>query len=72
MIDEIESPVLRNLLAEHSQDIILTILESRFGSVPEEVVLALIAIRDIDRLDELVGVTAVCPDLEAFRRELSP
>jgi hypothetical protein len=67
-----ESPVLQNLLAENTQDFILTILESRFGSVPEGVVLALIAIRDNDRLRELVRVTAVCPDLEAFRREISP
>jgi hypothetical protein len=68
----IESPVLQNLLAEKCHDLILGVLEKRFGPVPTEVASSLKAIRDNDRLYELNMVAAVCPDLEAFRREISP
>jgi len=71
----IESPVLQELLAERSHDtildIILGILEKRFGPVPAEVASSLKAIRDNGRLYELAMAAAVCPDLEAFRRDMS-
>ena len=68
----IESPVLQELLAERMHQVLLRILEVRFGLVPPDVEAALRAVMDDDRLQELVAVAASCPDLETFRQQLAP
>ena len=66
----IESPVLIRLLAEQAHLMILAALRARFGSVPGDVVNALETITDGDKLLDLSGIAAQCPDLETFRRHL--
>jgi hypothetical protein len=66
----IESPVLQRVLAERSHKMIVAVLEEKFGSVPPDVVSAIVSIRDEARLDQLVRLATRCPDLDAFRREL--
>src|SRR5439155_1600763 len=64
------SPLIQELLAQQSHKTITLVLQARFGSVPSDVTTALQAILDESKLDELVGFTGVCPDLEAFRARL--
>jgi len=66
----IESPVLKRVLAENSHNLILGILEDRFSPVPADVVTALKAIQDTERLQQLNKLAARCQDLEAFRQQL--
>ena len=80
----LESPVLQRFLAEQMapkiaekvaermHKAILGILEDRFAPLPAEVVTALRAITDDDRLQALIRLAARCPDLAAFLQELSP
>lgn len=67
----IESPLIAELRAERTHEDILRFLTARFSPVPAEVEVALKAIYDMDRLDELVGWAAICPDLAAFRSRLT-
>ncbi|MBI1832800.1 MAG: hypothetical protein HYR84_15265 [Planctomycetes bacterium] len=46
---------------------VLRILRNRFGKVPKNVTERLRAIKDQDRLDQLLDVAGVCADLGAFR-----
>lgn len=66
----IESPVLRELLAENSRHVILTVRGARFGQDAEGLQAGLDRIKGEKRLDELAKQAAVCPDLETFRRLL--
>jgi hypothetical protein len=66
----IESPLIKELLAQRSHRDILVILDDRFGTIPEEVKAQLKAIQDDDRLHQLVRLAARCPDLDSFRHEL--
>jgi hypothetical protein len=76
----IESPVLQELKAEWTHEgackaqrrAILHILSARFGPEAKGLATALEAIEDETRLDELVEFTALCPDLESFRKRLAP
>jgi hypothetical protein len=68
----IESPVLQELLAERAHQLILGLLEDRFGPVPAEVIGALSAIKDEERLKQLNKLAARCTNLEAFRQQLAP
>ncbi len=76
----IESPVLQELKAEWTSEAaretirsaIVEFLVARFGSGAEELGARLETINDEARLKELVRYAAVCPDLEAFARRLSP
>ena len=68
----IESPLIQELLAERSQDIILEALRGRFGEVPSDVIARLRQVEREKQLKELSRHAAVCPDLEAFRRRLPP
>jgi hypothetical protein len=68
----IESPVLQELLAERMHRAILGSLTGRFGPIPPEVEVALRAVRDDDRLQDLVVLAARCPDMETFRQQLIP
>jgi len=70
-----ESPILARLLAERSdtagQEILVIVLSARFGEVPEDLAAAIRTIRGEDRLRALVRLSAVCPDLQAFRARLA-
>jgi len=76
----IESPVLQELKAEWTREAVLEtirralveILVARFGAKATEVGALLETINDEGRLKELVRFSALCPDLEAFRRRISP
>jgi hypothetical protein len=66
----IESPLIQELLAERMHKALLDFLGARFGSVPQNVETALRAVEDESKLDELVRLAAVCPDLETFHARL--
>jgi hypothetical protein len=72
----IESPVLQELKAEWTREArrrtIVDFVIARFGAQAEDVGSLLEIIDDEGRLKELVTFAAVCPDLEAFRRRISP
>ena len=71
----IESPLIQELMqevvAKERHKDILNILTDRFGPVPDDIVAALHALQDPERLSELVRLAARCPDLDAFRRQIS-
>ena len=74
----IESPLIDELFAEKAREIscqtasrnVLTILETRFGAVPDEVADQVRSVADDDRLTDLVRKAASCHDLESFRDAL--
>jgi hypothetical protein len=80
----IESPVLQELKAEWTREAaleaarearrraIVDFLVARFGAGAEELAAQMETINDEARLKELVTFAAVCPDLDAFRRRISP
>jgi hypothetical protein len=68
----IDSPVLRELLAERDRHVILTVLGARFGQDADAVQAGLNRIKGEKRLTELAKQAATCPDLEAFRKMLEP
>jgi hypothetical protein len=49
---------------------LLDVLEVRFASVPEGLREALSGISELDRLEKLLKVAVICPDLEAFSSNL--
>ena len=66
----IESPLIQELLADRLQKAVFKILETRFGSLREDLMLALQAIQDEEKLYDLISFATSCPDLEAFRARL--
>jgi hypothetical protein len=66
----IESPVLKQLIAEVKQKSIIGFLTGRFGTVPPEVVAHLRRFRSKKTLNNLIRHAAQCPDLDAFRAKL--
>jgi hypothetical protein len=72
----IESPLIQELrqefMAEQRHKDIVDVLEERFGSVPQDIITALGAIQDAERLGQLLRWAVRCPDLEAFRQRLTP
>lgn len=66
----IESPLLRKMRAETSQDHILALLRDRFGTVPRIVTKQLRGVLDEKKLRELLLLAAKCPDLQAFSEAL--
>jgi hypothetical protein len=72
----IESPLIQELMSEvvakERHKYIVGVLEERFGSVPQDILTALGAIQDAERLDQLNRWAVRCPDLEAFRQRLTP
>jgi hypothetical protein len=74
----IESPVIQELVEEveqkasqkAGQEAILLVLESRFGSVPQEVADAVRRVVDETSLRSLIQLAAGCSDIEGFRRGL--
>jgi hypothetical protein len=66
----LESPLIQKLLNETRHQYLVKILQARFGSAPVELVEEIEAVRDEDKLNELVSTAAVCPTLDAFRERL--
>jgi len=66
----IESPLIKELEAEFAHKSILLVLESRCGSVPEDVRAAVQRLSDESALRDITVLAARCPDIDAFRRGL--
>jgi hypothetical protein len=66
----IESPLIQEIQAKTSHELIFDVLESRFSSVSENMLAELEKILSRRILRKLAKVAAVCPDLAAFRSEL--
>jgi predicted transposase YdaD len=66
----IESPLIKEIVAESLQEAILELLQDRFGAVPREVATPLRAVLSKKKLLELNKLAARCPDLETFRTRL--
>jgi predicted transposase YdaD len=66
----IDSPLIREIIAESKQETILQVLEARFGAIPPEVTKRLRTIRREKKLKELINLAAVCKRLEEFRDHL--
>ena len=66
----IESPMLRRICAENSQETLLEVLKGRFGTVPRDVTKLLRAVVDEKKLQKLARLAGKCPDMEAFREAL--
>lgn len=64
----IDSPLIQELISERAHKLIITVLETRFGPVPDDITALLATTIDDDaRLNELARVAASCDDLDAFR-----
>ncbi len=80
----IESPVLQRLLQETKQETrretrqetrresILRALVARFRVTAPDIEAMLKSIGDDERLNQLVDLAVTCPDLDSFRKQLSP
>jgi hypothetical protein len=66
----IASPLIKEIVAENTQDHIPRLLTKRFGAVPEDVTKNLRAVNKERKLQELFDDAVDCPDLEAFRARL--
>ena len=69
---QIGEEVVAEVVAEQRHKDIVGVLEERFGSVPQDIITALGAIQEDERLDQLLRWAVRCPDLEAFRTRLTP
>ena len=67
----IESPLIRELMAERMHRAISRLLVDRFGTVPPEISSRLHAVTEEPKLDELNVWAARCPDLDAINSRLS-
>lgn len=71
----IESPVLQRFAANQERKgmvkLLTKMLERRFGIIPEDLIAALRTIQDETTLIQLSESADRCPDLAAFRAELS-
>ena len=66
----IESPMVKELMAENTRETILNVLVGRFGHGAQTIQPALDQIKDDRKLKALARQSGVCPDLEAFRELL--
>jgi hypothetical protein len=66
----IESPLIKELLAEKAQDCILLVLKGKFNEVPLEVEKRLRRISNQKRLDNLIQEAGRCSSLKAFQDHL--
>jgi hypothetical protein len=71
----IESPVLQRFAANQQHKGMLKLLtitlQDRFGTIPEDVIATLQAIKDEASLIRLDRLANRCPDFETFRAELT-
>jgi hypothetical protein len=68
----IESPLLKELIAETTQKALIEVLVGRFGPEARSLRPTLRAIEDDKELEKLLNQSGTCPDLEAFKRQLAP
>jgi hypothetical protein len=68
----IESPLLKELMAENTLANILKFLVARFGPDARKLRTAIGAIDSDKRLASLIDQSARCPDLESFKKLLEP
>jgi hypothetical protein len=61
----------REQVAERLQMAVLGLLEKRFGSVPLDLVQQVKEVTNADQFSQLIDRAALCPDLDAFRQDLS-
>jgi hypothetical protein len=66
----IESPVLKEIVAEKLQEAIVRILATRFGEVPAEVITRLRRLRSEKKLGDLIEHAVRCTEMKAFRERL--
>jgi hypothetical protein len=67
----LESPLIREILAERFRETLLRALRTKFGEVPPELSAQVHAIADVQRLETLIVQAVVCPDLAAFREKMT-
>jgi hypothetical protein len=68
----IESPVLREIIAERMSEAVMDILLARFGSSADGLETEIKAINDDSRLREFLKSAATGRSPAAFRKKLSP
>ena len=70
----IDSPLIRELMAENTQDTlqqaIVRFLEARFGAVSDALAARIKSVRKKKDLDTLVSFAGQCPDLAMFEGRL--
>jgi hypothetical protein len=66
----IESPLIREIVAESAHKYSLKVLVTRFGPVPPDVEAEFRSIYDDDVLETAMGLAASSPDLERFAADL--
>ena len=66
----IESPLIKEIVAETKHDDIVRVLGGRFGTIPGELTARLGKITSEKKLNDLLAYSGQCPDLEAFRKRL--
>jgi hypothetical protein len=64
----VELPLIQEILAERVHKDILTVLESRFGEVPEDLADQIRSVSNDNKLTELIRKAASSASLESFRR----
>ena len=67
----IDSPLIREIVAENRQADIVDVLQTRFGEVPEEIVERLRKVSADRKLRTLLKHAVQCPSLASFRKRLS-
>jgi hypothetical protein len=66
----LESPLIDEIVADRAHRHVLTVLETRFGEIPQEVMDAVNSVSDDERLSDLFRKAAACADLDAFRSQI--
>ena len=66
----IESPLINELMAEYTQEMIVVVLEARFGTLPETLSARIKSVSKKKMLQELIKFAAQCPGLAAFEAHL--
>ena len=62
----IESPLIQELTDERAQRAVLTVLDTRFGFVPDEVADRVGSVSGDEELEALLKDAVKCPNLESF------
>jgi hypothetical protein len=63
-------PIIDEIVAEGRHKDIVRVLVVRFGPSAREIAPALKPVEEDEHLDELVDLSAACPDLASFRKRL--
>lgn len=66
----LEFPAIQDLLVKTRHKDLIRVLERRFGSISQEIVAGVQAIRDTKNIDELFAHAITCADLESFKSHL--